>query len=137
MQYMPLYDQAALDAAVAAERERWEHRDDIHTESSRIYARLACAVRTGADDAALARLLRHEVNARAAKTEFRDNVRTPIQRGANEIERLQGCLLWLLWHHQGSSSPIGQPIRRALGIDRYAPMTEAQIEAGQCFGVLA
>ena len=52
-----------------------------------------------------------------------------------EIERLRGCLLWLLWHHQGASSPTGQPIRRALGIDQHAPMTEAQIEAGQRFGV--
>jgi hypothetical protein len=65
----PLYDQAALDAAVAAavaqERERWAERDDIHTESSRIYARLAGAVRAGADDASLARMLRHEVLSRS------------------------------------------------------------------------
>lgn len=54
---------------------------------------------------------------------------------AAEIERLRGCLLWLLWRHQGASSPTGQPIRRALGIEQHAPMTEAQIEAGQRFGV--
>ena len=56
-------------------------------------------------------------------------------KAADEIERLRGCLLWLLWHHQGASSPTGQPIRRALGIDQHAPMTDAQIEAGQRFGV--
>ena len=48
----------------AAERERWAERDDIHTTSSRIYARLACAVRAGVEDAALAQMLRAEVNAR-------------------------------------------------------------------------
>jgi hypothetical protein len=49
----------------AAERDRWAERDDMHTESSRIYARLASAVRAGADDATLARLLRSEVASRA------------------------------------------------------------------------
>ncbi len=51
--------------AVAAERKKWAERNDIHTESSRIYSRLASAVRAGADDYSLARLLRCEVNSRA------------------------------------------------------------------------
>lgn len=57
----PLYDKAALDAAVAA---ALEAREFVHAESSRIYARLAGAVRAGADDTTLASLLRSEVNAR-------------------------------------------------------------------------
>lgn len=72
----------------------------------------------------------------------RDEAAAMLRAQADEIERqqaerdaLRGCLLWLLWHHQGASSPTGQPIRRALGIDKHAPMTEAQIEAGQRFGV--
>ena len=56
-------------AAVAAERERWkemlEERGRIHGESSRIYARLASAVRAGADDVVLGQLLRAEVRNRA------------------------------------------------------------------------
>ena len=40
-------------------------REFIHAESSRIYSRLAGAVRAGADDAALARMLRAEVDARS------------------------------------------------------------------------
>ena len=40
-------------------------RSGIHAESSAIYARLASAVRAGADDATLGRLLRAEVGARA------------------------------------------------------------------------
>lgn len=54
---------------VAAERERWkealERRGRIHGESSRIYARLASAVRAGADDVVLGQLLRAEVRNRA------------------------------------------------------------------------
>lgn len=78
--------------------------------------------------------------ARAELRAHQDNKTKPAmqrdcEQAADELERLSGCLLWLLWHHQGASSPTGQPIRRALGIDQHAPMTEAQIEAGQRFGV--
>lgn len=41
-----------------------------------------------------------------------------------------GLLLWTLWHHQGSQSPVGQPIRRALVIDPHAAMTAEQIREG-------
>mgnify|MGYP003554182048 CR=1 FL=1 len=58
----------AIDAAVAAERGRWEalleDRAQIHGESSRIYARLASAVRAGAGDIVLGQLLRAEVQGR-------------------------------------------------------------------------
>lgn len=59
--WSPLYGQAALNAAVAA---ALDAREFVHAESSRIYARLASAVRAGSDDATLASLLRSEVNAR-------------------------------------------------------------------------
>lgn len=42
-------------------------REFVHAESSRSYARLASAVRAGADDATLASLLRAEVNARRTR----------------------------------------------------------------------
>mgnify|MGYP000007488251 FL=1 len=58
----------AINAAVAAERGRWEalleDRAQIHGESSRIYARLASAVRAGAGDIVLGQLLRAEVQGR-------------------------------------------------------------------------
>ena len=41
-----------------------DDRAFVHAESSRIYARLAGAVRAGADDAMLAAILRAEVEAR-------------------------------------------------------------------------
>lgn len=40
---------------------------------------------------------------------------------------LTGLLLWALYHHQGGSSPVGQPIRQALGIERHAHLTKRQI----------
>jgi hypothetical protein len=55
---LPLYDKQALDNAC------WnavEEREFIHAESSRIYARLACAVRAGASDTSLATMIRKAV----------------------------------------------------------------------------
>ncbi len=37
------------------------------------------------------------------------------------------ALLWVLWHHQGGSSPIGQPIRFALGMGAHDRLSEPQI----------
>ncbi len=44
-----------------------------------------------------------------------------------ECERYRGLLLWALYHHQGSISDVGQPIRLALGIGRSDRLTDAQI----------
>ena len=45
----------------------------------------------------------------------------------DEVQQMHGLLLWALYHHQGASSPVGQPIRRALGIDAHAPLTAVQL----------
>lgn len=42
--------------------------------------------------------------------------------------KLEGLLLLALYHHQGGSSPVGQPIRKALGIGPFDHMTDEQIE---------
>jgi hypothetical protein len=48
----------------------------------------------------------------------------------------RGLLLWALYHHQGGSSEVGQPIRRALGIGRFNRLTAKQIaEAKAAAGV--
>lgn len=36
-------------------------------------------------------------------------------------------LLWALYHHQGGNSPVGQPIRAALGIGQHDRLTDEQI----------
>ena len=46
---------------------------------------------------------------------------------AREINILRGLLLWALYHHQGASSDVGQPLRQALGIGQYDRMTDEQI----------
>ena len=54
---------------------------------------------------------------------------------AHHPKRLQmeDALLWTLYHHQGGSSHIGQPIRKLLGIGQHDRMTPEQIERGKAF----
>lgn len=47
------------------------------------------------------------------------------------VERLRGAALWALMHHQGGSSPVGQPLRKALGIAPHADMTQEQYAAAK------
>lgn len=47
--------------------------------------------------------------------------------------RERDALLWVLWHHQGGSSPVGQPIRRALGIGRFEHLTAEQVLRAKAF----
>ncbi|ACC71097.1 hypothetical protein PPMP20_04250 [Paraburkholderia phymatum] len=39
----------------------------------------------------------------------------------------RAALVWVLYHHQGGSSPVGQPIRFALGMGAHDPLKPAQI----------
>lgn len=51
--------------------------------------------------------------------------------------QLESVLLWVLYHHQGGASHIGQTIRKALGIGAYDPLTPAQIERGKAAALYA
>jgi hypothetical protein len=58
-----------------------------------------------------------------------------LLRLQNQNETMRGLLLWILYHHQGGKSAIGQPIRKVLGIGEHAALTpreikEAKIAAG-------
>lgn len=66
-----------------------------------------------------------------------EDLRTIVARidaQAAEIEQLKAALLWTLWHKQGGSSPIGQPLRRVLGIRQFEALTPEQIECAKRFG---
>lgn len=39
----------------------------------------------------------------------------------------RAALLWVLWHHQGRSSPVGQPIRFALGMGAHERLSSHQV----------
>lgn len=50
-----------------------------------------------------------------------------IRREQEDGKRFHGLLLWVLYHHQGGSSEIGQTIRKALGIGQHDHLTEEQV----------
>lgn len=49
-------------------------------------------------------------------------------------QQMEAALLWTLYHHQGGSSHIGQPIRKLLGIGQHDRMTDDQIAEAKMFG---
>lgn len=49
----------------------------------------------------------------------------------------RAALLWVLWHHQGGSSPVGQPIRFALGMGADERLGDARIEEAKRWAALA
>jgi len=58
--------------------------------------------------------------------EERDNLRA-------KLDKYEQLLLWLLWHHQGGSSKVGQPIRAELGIGEYASLTKEQVDIAKAY----
>ena len=46
---------------------------------------------------------------------------------------VRAALLFALWHHQGSSSQVGQPIRAMLGIGEHDALTPEQLAAARGF----
>ena len=52
----------------------------------------------------------------------------------SELRNIRGLLLWSLYHHQGGSSTVGQPIRKYLGIGEHDAMTREQITEAQIAG---
>jgi hypothetical protein len=50
------------------------------------------------------------------------------EQAKQDATTYRGLLLWALYHHQGGSSHVGQPIRKALGIGEYDRLTDAQIQ---------
>jgi hypothetical protein len=55
---------------------------------------------------------------------------TLYEQATEENKLLRGLLLWTLYHNQGGSSEVGQPIRRALCIGQHDRLTAAQINEG-------
>lgn len=52
----------------------------------------------------------------------------PVAQQQPTSEDVRDALLFCLWHHQGGSSKIGQPIRAALGIRPHEPLNAEQLD---------
>lgn len=48
----------------------------------------------------------------------------------------RAMLLNVLWHHQGGSSPVGQPLRKLLGIEQHDHLTAEQLSEAKWIDAL-
>lgn len=50
-----------------------------------------------------------------------------VEMSPEFTDSARAALAWVLYHHQGGSSPVGQPIRFALGMGAHEPLTDSRI----------
>lgn len=56
--------------------------------------------------------------------------------GPEFTDTARAALLWALWHHQGASSKVGQPLRFALGMGVHDRLSESQVAEAKRWGEL-
>lgn len=76
---------------------------------------------SGADDEMMA-----EIEA-ALATQATNNAAPADEMSPDFTDTARAALAWVLWHHQGASSGIGQAVRFALGIGSQDRMSEHQV----------
>jgi hypothetical protein len=54
-------------------------------------------------------------------------VQEPVEMSPEFTDTARDALLWVLWHHQGGSSQVGQPIRFALGMGAHERLSAKNI----------
>lgn len=60
----------------------------------------------------------------------------PAEMSPDFTDTARAALLWVLWHHQGGSSPVGQPIRLVLGMDAHERLSETQVQEAKQWAAL-
>ncbi|MGL0786586.1 hypothetical protein [Xanthomonas translucens] len=48
----------------------------------------------------------------------------------------RAAIAWVLWHHQGGSSAVGQPLRYALGMGDHEPLNDQRIAEAKRYASL-
>ncbi len=61
----------------------------------------------------------------------------PVEMSPEFTDTARAAIAWVLWHHQGGSSPIGQPLRFALGMGDHEPLPDWRIAEAKRYAELA
>lgn len=61
----------------------------------------------------------------------------PDEMSPEFTDTARAAIAWVLWHHQGGSSPIGQPLRFALGMGDHDPLPDWRIAEAKRYAELA
>jgi len=56
-----------------------------------------------------------------------------VEMSPDFTDTARAAIAWVLWHHQGGSSPVGQPLRFSLGMGQHDRMTDHQIAEAKRF----
>lgn len=59
-----------------------------------------------------------------------------VEMSPEFTDSARGAIAWVLYHHQGGSSPVGQPLRFALGIGAHERMSDEQIRMAKVYAEL-
>ncbi|HID8536575.1 TPA: hypothetical protein ACXIMI_001697 [Stenotrophomonas maltophilia] len=60
-----------------------------------------------------------------------------VELSPDFTDTARAAIAWVLWHHQGGSSPVGQPLRFSLGMGQHDRMTDQQIAEAKRFAAWA
>ncbi|WP_414616987.1 hypothetical protein [Stenotrophomonas muris] len=77
------------------------------------------------------------LNAAIAALAARQPVGEPVEMSPEFTDTARAAIAWVLWHHQGGSSPVGQPLRFSLGMGQHDRMTDQQIAEAKRFAAWA
>ena len=87
------------------------------------------------DAAALRVRTRERDEARAEIAKLRQG--EPVEMSPEFTDTARAALLWVLWHHQGSSSPVGQPLRFALGMGAHDHLNDRQVSEAKRWAAIS
>lgn len=60
-----------------------------------------------------------------------------VEMSPDFTDTARAAIAWVLWHHQGGSSPVGQPLRFALGMGQHDRLTDRQVAEAKRFAAFA
>ena len=101
--------------------------------------RYATGAQTGTDHVHLqwlAQWLYHKYKRTEAPQPAKPAEQEPVEVSPEFTDTARAALLWVLWHHQGGSSPVGQPIRFALGMGAHDHLNEREIAEAKRWAAL-
>ncbi len=61
----------------------------------------------------------------------------PAEMSPELTDTARAAIAWVLWHHQGASSPVGQPLRFALGMGADEPLPDWRIAEAKRYAAWA
>lgn len=79
----------------------------------------------------------HEAYSRGKRDAARQPVGEPVEMSPEFTDTARAAIAWVLWHHQGGSSPVGQPLRVALGMGQHDRLTDHQVSEAKRFAAFA